>query len=1136
MKFRSGRRLFMVMVALILGLIGLQDRIAAAADYTLSNHDTRLVRLSGEDYFYLDCSSEDGTLAFEIDNSQYQNVDVSYQIQKPNGSTALSGTATAGGTTHTDNVTTNPSGSWRLRLTGGSSQWVEVCGHFWKPELSIYPQPLRFTLTEGGSNPSPKTLDIENAGPNGTELGSWYITKIGSMASRISIHPSYGSGETEVDVSVDCVGLGAGTYTLGALRVTSDGADSSPQDSNVICDVDARVPNVVGQPESSAESAITAAGLLVGNKTYNCSDSLDLGYVISQNLPGGTSVPPGTAVDLELSTGPCQVIVPNLVGQSESAAESAIIAAGLVVGEKTNSCSATIPSGHVISQIPTSGAAIPSGASVNLVISTGLCQSTVPNVIGQLELTAESEIVAAGLLVGTRTYTCTNTVDVGHVISQSPTGGMTVSLGSYVDISISTGACAQTILSLTPSPMSIEINDSFDLEVRVENVSNLYGFELDITFDPSKMEVLSVDEGGFLSRNGVDSVFQLPRTIDNTNGRVSNVGWVRLNPGIGISGDGILAVIHFKEISGASAPYTTNVAFVESETKLSDPSANSIQISELRSPAIIDFGSVDSDKDGLPNLLEDAGCTDPNNADTDNDGIMDGNEDTNKDGFVDPDESDPCLADTDGDGIYDGTEVGLTAPETPDTDLSAGFFIADSDPSTTTHPNNADSDGDLIPDGVEDINHNGQVDAWEPDPSQASSDVEPDLDDDGDVDGDDLAALASFFDPLTDQDKLATIAAMLGYTGFPVDADGDGVLDDGDFSGVVGDNPCTGGETLLCDDNCPNASNTDQSDTDNNGIGDVCDNTLGDCTNVNITGYWADPEWSNLQNAEDEDWNTAATVNSANKQLFVNHPYDGNGRRYWHVKYSSSGSQYTNFQCYDYDSEAWITIFYEPSGVSGKTVAQQIPGQCLQFAHDIQLRVHSASSAAYYEGEVLCEDSTELMSENFNDGDFTSNPAWTVTNNDDSPGTIEVMGHELHINRDVTSGNGGLVGIQLPVDIDITGDTTISFDARAVFRDVTGGCGYSCTEYPVSVNLALEDSTGNPLKVRYAVNYGGAVQDVTDGNFKQFALDIPQDQWVRDITHTISDAWPEAVKLNQVWVYGNGWDYESYLDNLLIVE
>jgi hypothetical protein len=56
-----------------------------------------------------------------------------------------------------------------------------------------------------------------------------------------------------------------------------------------------------------------------------------------------------------------------------------------------------------------------------------------------------------------------------------------------------------------------------------------------------------------------------------------------------------------------------------------------------------------------------------------------------------------------------------------------------------------------------------------------------------------------------------------------IDSDNDGIYDDGDGSGIVGDNPCAGGNTIDCDDNCINTPNPDQADMDSDGIGDVCE-------------------------------------------------------------------------------------------------------------------------------------------------------------------------------------------------------------------------------------------------------------------------------------------------------------------------
>ena len=133
----------------------------------------------------------------------------------------------------------------------------------------------------------------------------------------------------------------------------------------------------------------------------------------------------------------------------------------------------------------------------------------------------------------------------------------------------------------------------------------------------------------------------------------------------------------------------------------------------------------DADLDGLSDSLESAGCTDPNDADTDDDGIVDGIEDANRNGVVDPGETDPCNPDTDGDGIQDGSEQGYTLDDIhPDTDTNV--FQPDLDSSTTTDPLNSDTDNDRISDGNEDANHNGRIDAGELDPNNPCTTVSSD--------------------------------------------------------------------------------------------------------------------------------------------------------------------------------------------------------------------------------------------------------------------------------------------------------------------------------------------------------------------------------------------------------------------------
>ena len=244
-------------------------------------------------------------------------------------------------------------------------------------------------------------------------------------------------------VTIPAVSGPAGTRTLTAVAFDPRG---NPGVSNIKVNVGVvaptTVPNVVGQAEAMATSAIATAGLDIGTITRQTSPSVPLGSVISQNPAGGQSRPPGTFVNLVISTGTNGVVVPAVVGLSQAAASSAITGAGLVVGTVTQNLPSSDPPDTVLGQSPAASQVVASGSAVQLLVSQSVGGVIVPDVVGLTQAAATTAINNAGLVVGTITQQTSATVPAGDVISQNPLAGTSVASGSAVALVISTGTTA----------------------------------------------------------------------------------------------------------------------------------------------------------------------------------------------------------------------------------------------------------------------------------------------------------------------------------------------------------------------------------------------------------------------------------------------------------------------------------------------------------------------------------------------------------------------------------------------------------------------------------------------------------------------------------------------------------------------
>ena len=157
------------------------------------------------------------------------------------------------------------------------------------------------------------------------------------------------------------------------------------------------------------------------------------GTVIWQDPPPGVVVPPNTQVTLVLSEGPPDVPVPDVGGFPRALAERVLQAAGFAIGSGDTVPSTAEP-GSVVQTRPGPGVGRPARTTIELVISSGPAELSVPSVVGLPISEARDRIELAGLIVGATAGRVVAGKPGGLVIDQRPSGGTLLSRGGRVDL------------------------------------------------------------------------------------------------------------------------------------------------------------------------------------------------------------------------------------------------------------------------------------------------------------------------------------------------------------------------------------------------------------------------------------------------------------------------------------------------------------------------------------------------------------------------------------------------------------------------------------------------------------------------------------------------------------------------------
>lgn len=234
-----------------------------------------------------------------------------------------------------------------------------------------------------------------------------------------------------------------------------------------------KVVDFTGLTYSEAVKKATEAGLVIKVSHKQYSDSIPKNVIMGQSFEPGTMITNDKVIELTVSLGIRKVIVPYVIGATETEAIKVLKEKGLKVTLSYEE-SEVFASGLVISQSLEAKQEVIPGKEVHLVISTGIPSFSLPSVIGKAEESAQEVLNNLGLKV-IISYSNDSSVPDGHVISQSPNAGTNIKAGETVKLTISSGKPSYEVKNVigkskADATSTLE-KQGFRVEV-VENYSN----------------------------------------------------------------------------------------------------------------------------------------------------------------------------------------------------------------------------------------------------------------------------------------------------------------------------------------------------------------------------------------------------------------------------------------------------------------------------------------------------------------------------------------------------------------------------------------------------------------------------------------------------------------------------------------
>lgn len=207
------------------------------------------------------------------------------------------------------------------------------------------------------------------------------------------------------------------------------------------------VPNVSDISLEEALDQIQGAGLSIGERTMEHSETVADGNVITTHPAAGKKVEKNSAVDLVVSEGKRQVTLPDYIGRDYHQVEKLLEKQGFKVKLKKQFSDKMVD--QILAQSPKPDkTVVPSETTVTLTVSKGVETFALTNLLGYSAEQLQAYADETGLNIRITEQKYSDTIEQDHVVSQNPAAGTTLSKGAEVTVITSKGPEAKPTKTL----------------------------------------------------------------------------------------------------------------------------------------------------------------------------------------------------------------------------------------------------------------------------------------------------------------------------------------------------------------------------------------------------------------------------------------------------------------------------------------------------------------------------------------------------------------------------------------------------------------------------------------------------------------------------------------------------------------